>query len=204
MSQPVQRCFSRTFPHGRAGSCTRSRECIPLQGGSGSPAQPGPEGTGWALERSLGPQATGLAQGWGGGWTGGWQEGSEVPGYQRLQHPGHTPCQTSGQPRDSQGWVRVGGGHPTWKCRMIVQIRPRVSLGLPSAMSSFLMFTSFTCKQATLGHTFGPARRGLGPVARWAASPGDAGGSPGRSEHSAACGSASSLSRGAMRGGMAG
>lgn len=30
---------------------------------------------------------------------------------------------------------------------MIVQIRPRVSLGLPSAMSSFLMFTNFTCEQ---------------------------------------------------------
>ena len=35
---------------------------------------------------------------------------------------------------------------------MIVQMRPRVSLGLPSAMSSFLMFTSFTCERGALGH----------------------------------------------------
>ena len=31
---------------------------------------------------------------------------------------------------------------PTWKWRMIVQMRPRVSLGLPSTMSSPLMLTS--------------------------------------------------------------
>lgn len=57
------------------------------------------------------------------------------PGHQGPRPPGHSP-------RDS-----------TWKCRMMVQIRPRVSLGLPSAMSSFLMFTNFTCEQAALSHT---------------------------------------------------
>lgn len=30
----------------------------------------------------------------------------------------------------------------TWKCRMMVQIRPRVSLGFPSTMSSARMFTT--------------------------------------------------------------
>ena len=37
---------------------------------------------------------------------------------------------------------------PTWKWRMIVQMSPRVSLGLPSVMSSLRMFTSFTCKRS--------------------------------------------------------
>lgn len=32
----------------------------------------------------------------------------------------------------------------TWKCRIIVHINPRISLGFPSAMSSFLMLTSLT------------------------------------------------------------
>lgn len=32
----------------------------------------------------------------------------------------------------------------TWKWRMMVHINPRVSFGFPSAMSSFLMFTSLT------------------------------------------------------------
>ncbi len=36
--------------------------------------------------------------------------------------------------------------HQTWKWRMMVHISPRVSFGFPSAMSSFLMFTSFTCQ----------------------------------------------------------
>ena len=36
-------------------------------------------------------------------------------------------------------WTRAS---PTWKWRMIVQMRPRVSLGLPSTMSSPLMLTS--------------------------------------------------------------
>jgi hypothetical protein len=35
---------------------------------------------------------------------------------------------------------------------MMVQIRPRVSLGLPSAMSSFLIFTNFTYEQVALSH----------------------------------------------------
>lgn len=33
---------------------------------------------------------------------------------------------------------------PTWKCKIMVQMRPRVSLGLPSVMSSLRMFTNFT------------------------------------------------------------
>lgn len=37
----------------------------------------------------------------------------------------------------------------TWKCKMIVQINPRVSLGFPSVMSSFRIFTSLTCVQIT-------------------------------------------------------
>lgn len=36
---------------------------------------------------------------------------------------------------------------PTWKCKIMVQIRPRVSLGLPSVMSSLRIFTSFTWKR---------------------------------------------------------
>lgn len=35
----------------------------------------------------------------------------------------------------------------TWKWRMMVHIRPRVSFGFPSAISSFLMLTSFTWKK---------------------------------------------------------
>ena len=38
-------------------------------------------------------------------------------------------------------------GAQTWKWRMMVQMRPNVSLGFPSVMSSFLMFTSLTWKQ---------------------------------------------------------
>lgn len=36
--------------------------------------------------------------------------------------------------------------HITWKWRMMVHISPRVSLGFPSAISSFLMLTSLTWK----------------------------------------------------------
>lgn len=35
----------------------------------------------------------------------------------------------------------------TWKWRMMVQMRPSVSLGFPSVMSSFLMLTSLTWRQ---------------------------------------------------------
>src|SRR6218665_984054 len=34
---------------------------------------------------------------------------------------------------------------PTWKWRMIVQMRPRVSFGFPSTISSARMFTSRIC-----------------------------------------------------------
>lgn len=73
------------------------------------------------------------------------------------------------------------GGRTTWKC-MIVQIRPRVSLGLPSAMSSFRMFTNFTSgSKRTLGHTpRASRRRGRGLRPGRGASPGGDGGSPGQ------------------------
>lgn len=122
---------------------------------------------------------------------------------------GGSRCQIPRAPAPGLSWrlqqqQRLMGGHSTWKCRMMVQIRPRVSLGLPSAMSSFLMFTNFTCKQGALS----PAHRQLGKGAGaqdgvWkgrAASPGDVGGSPGQSAHSAACGSASSPFLGAVGG----
>ena len=79
----------------------------------------------------------------------------------------------------------------------MVQISPRVSLGLPSAMSSFLMLTSFTCRIRCLepqvhNRSIRCQLRSEGdvdatlPVCVW--------GSPGRSGHSAACGSACVLS----------
>ena len=43
-----------------------------------------------------------------------------------------------------QWWNITLTEQETWKWRMMVQIRPSVSLGFPSAMSSFLMFTSLT------------------------------------------------------------
>lgn len=92
-----------------------------------------------ALERDLGLWAPQLTQG--SCWAAG-----------RLLVPGEPGRSCRASPRDP------GGGHSTWKCRMMVQIRPRVSLGLPSAMSSFLMFTSFTCERVALvTHT--PASR---------------------------------------------
>lgn len=33
----------------------------------------------------------------------------------------------------------------TWKCKIMVHINPKVNLGFPSVMSSFRIFTSFTC-----------------------------------------------------------
>ena len=44
-----------------------------------------------------------------------------------------------------------GASPPTWKWRMMVQIRPRVSLGLPSTISSDRMFTKRICKPANSG-----------------------------------------------------
>lgn len=127
-----------------------------------------------ASERGLYPQATDPVQGCG------WQEGTQAPPYLWCQSPpGPHPSQKADQPA-SQGaqttpQTPAGGGGPggsrsTWKCRMIVQMRPRVSLGLPSAMSSFLMFTSFTCERGALGH--GPqGRAGLVRVG-WGPGPG--------------------------------
>lgn len=70
---------------------------------------------------------------------------------------------------------------------------------MPSAMSSFLMLTSFTCgnRPSSVPPTSRGAR-GPGACGRGAASPGGAGGSPGRSGRSVACGSASSPSPGAV------
>lgn len=126
------------------------RECIPLQGGSLGPAQPRPEGNTQAgLGERPEPSGHGASTGRGHhprlGLAGRFQ-GARTP---RALAPRPHTRQTPGQPLDS-----------TWKCRMIVQIRPRVSLGLPSAMSSFLMFTSFTWEQSTLSHTCRPAREG--------------------------------------------
>lgn len=100
-----------------------------------------------------------------------------------------------------EGW-RGGGVGFTWKWRMMVQMRPSVSLGLPSAISSFRMLTSFTC-----GGTRAHARLLKDPTAfsllplqapRPGCSPAGASGSPRQSAHFAACGSASVPSPGAM------
>lgn len=41
---------------------------------------------------------------------------------------------------------------PTWKWRMMVHMRPSVSLGLPSTMSSHRMFTSLICNITSISH----------------------------------------------------
>lgn len=118
-----------------------------------------------------------------------------APGARPHAQPGARPTLQTLEVAEGQV-----GSRTTWKCRMMVQIRPRVSFGLPSAMSSFLMFTSFTCKQAGLSYTHESARKGAGACGQLGASPGGDGGSPGRSARSAACGSASSPSPAAARG----
>lgn len=83
MSQPVQRVLLQNRPQGRR-LPQASRECIPLRGGSAGPAQPGPEGSGYASFRErpgpLGPAAdSGLVLG-----------GGKAPGARgaRAQLPG--------------------------------------------------------------------------------------------------------------------
>ena len=183
MSQPAQqRMLLQNPPRGRGcmhrTHSSAGRLCGPCPAGARGHSTGRPRREAW-------PSGHGARTGPGRGARLG---GSGGPGHQGPRPPGHSP-------RDS-----------TWKCRMMVQIRPRVSLGLPSAMSSFLMFTNFTCEQAALSHTYlraaGEGRRQ--PVAGWAASPGGVGGSPGRSERSAACGNASSPSPGAVGRGVAG
>lgn len=81
---------------------------------------------------------------------------------QKVDQPTSQGAQAT--PQTPAGGGGPGGSRSTWKCRMIVQMRPRVSLGLPSAMSSFLIFTSFTCERGALGH--GPQGR-AGLVRGW-------------------------------------
>lgn len=46
-------------------------------------------------------------------------------------------------------WNKTLTEEETWKWRMMVHINPRVSLGFPSAMSSFLMLTNLTWQNKT-------------------------------------------------------
>lgn len=95
----------------------------------------------------------------------------------------------------------------TWKWRMMVHINPRVSLGFPSAMSSFLMLTSLTWKQqwyklvntarflvtrhCHCSDTFLKVLKVQGLV--WCVLPAGVWGSPVLSVHSAVCGIACGL-----------
>ena len=137
MSQPVQGALLQNLPQqaavpaGHAFLCREVLRALPSQGWKAQNRQ--------VSERDLGPQATELAQGWARAAKG---CGTRIPRSPAL-----------GPPWRLRQQQKVVGDHSTWKCRMMVQIRPRVSLGLPSAMSSFLMFTNFTCKRVVLSHT---------------------------------------------------
>lgn len=153
-------------------------ERIPLQGGSAGPAQPGPEATyRQASQRSLA--------------LGPWSK--DRPGRSaRLGGSGsHTPRRVLGQPLGP--YLEVQDDRP---------YEPEGQLGV--AVSNVIIPDVHQLHLRASSPQLHPQASRGGAVAGRAASPGGVGGSPGRSERSAACGNASSPSPGAAGRGVAG
>lgn len=201
MSQPVQRVLLQNRPQGRR-LPQASRECIPLRGGSAGPAQPGPEGSGYASFRErpgpLGPAAdSGLVLG-----------GGKAPGARGAR------AQLPGQPQRPRRWplhLEVQDDGPDQaEGQLGVAIRDVI---IPDVHQLHLRASGLGHAHPRESVTPRVARGGWGRPGAWgrgpgqpgggsgagAASPGGVEGSPGRSAHSAACGSASSPSPGAVR-----